>query len=281
MVYKKWKHNQKMSKNDTAIATVLCDTVNHHTTQTKTKLDNKHIQNNSPQQQQQQQQRQNEEGGGGSGGGGVSMSVQTNSKAVIVEVTGDNNCNSDSTTTVISGTGKPYNSNNNNNNIHNNDDAADKGFNSETAKTTTVFVSNTTKTNGDANFVNVNGINNNVTAATAPTTSINNVIFNKSLDTTISSTSTPTTIINSSTPNAATNSQSHNHNSGGGGGGVSVSGNNGCWRDYKKLKTYLILKDKQNEKVIEIIKSTFLPLSLLHTNTHTLSLSLFTSRHSC
>lgn len=269
MVYKKWKHNQKMSKNDTAIATVLCDTVNHHTTQTKTKLDNKHTQNNSPQQQQQQQQRQNEEGGGGSGGGGVSMSVQTNSKAVIVEVTGDNNCNSDSTTTVISGTGKPYNSNNNNN-IHNSDDAADKGFNSETAKTTTVFVSNTTKTNGDANFVNVNGINNNVTAATAPTTSINNVIFNKSLDTTISSTSTPTTIINSSTPNAATNSQSHNHNSGGGGGGVSVSGNNGCWRDYKKLKTYLILKDKQNEKVIEIIKSTFLPLSLLHTNTHSL-----------
>lgn len=268
-----------MSKNDTAIATVLCDTVNHHTTQTKTKLDNKHTQNNSPQQQQQQQQRQNEEGGGGSGG--VSMSVQTNNKAVIVEVTGDNNCNSDSTTTVISGTGKPYNSNNNNN-IHNSDDAADKGFNSETAKTTTVFVSNTTKTNGDANFVNVNGINNNVTAATAPTTSINNVIFNKSLDTTISSTSTPTTIINSSTPNAATNSQSHNHNSGGGGGGVSVSvsGNNGCWRDYKKLKTYLILKDKQNEKVIEIIKSTFLPLSLTHKHTHTLSRSLFTSRHS-
>lgn len=254
-----------MSKNDTAIATVLCDTVNHHTTQTKTKLDNKHTQNNSPQQQ--QQQRQNEEGGGGSGG--VSMSVQTNNKAVIVEVTGDNNCNSDSTTTVISGTGKPYNSNNNN---HNSDDAADKGFNSETAKTTTVFVSNTTKTNGDANFVNVNGINNNVTAATAPTTSINNVIFNKSLDTTISSTSTPTTIINSSTPNAATNSQSHNHNSGGGGGGVSVSGNNGCWRDYKKLKTYLILKDKQNEKVIEIIKSTFLPLSLTHKHTHSLSL---------
>lgn len=220
-----------MSKNDTAIATVLCDTtVNHTSSAGKAKQidSNATIKHN----------------GGGGVVGGVSgecvnsITNQYNNKYIGntgVAISGGSGTGSGS---------KIYHTNNNNNNNNTNQsNNNDVNINMETKKAATVIVNHNQMNGGDAT--------NNI----APTTSINNVIFNKSLDTTmtmastITSTSTMVTLTPSSTPPPTTTITNNNNSSS---GSHHISNNNGCWRDYKKLKTYLILKDKQNEKVIEI-----------------------------
>ncbi|XP_073811053.1 MAP7 domain-containg protein plexus isoform X3 [Musca autumnalis] len=215
MVYKKWKHNQEMSKNDTAIATVLCDTTVNHTSSSPSKA--KQMPNNN----------------GVVGDCTTTTTNQYNQKNIG--------------NTAGNGSGKIYNTNNNNNNQSNNNDI---NINMEKA---TVIV-NHNKINGDAGQIGNGGGNNNnianIAAADSPTTSINNVIFNKSLDTTTAAAATTTTLTSTctTTPPSTPTTMNNSHH-------ISSNANNGCWRDYKKLKTYLILKDKQNEKTNQIPES--------------------------
>ncbi|XP_075165205.1 MAP7 domain-containing protein plexus isoform X2 [Haematobia irritans] len=259
MVYKKWKHNQKMSKNDTAIATVLCDTVNT-SSQTKTKLggsnNNDNINKNTLNSHSLGGQQQHCEGGGDGGLAETNTVTASNNNNNNNNNQNNNTNGNTSITTFINATGKT--NNNSSNSKSNINDVklggsvgdTDCGFNRDittiqapTSSTTTVIVNNNSKINGEASNV-VNGFGSDIIAhgandcgiAAAITTSINNVIFNKSLDTT---TVTPTTTSPAPIP---VNS-------------YSSTGSNGCWRDYKKLKTYLILKDKQNEKTNQIPES--------------------------